>query len=70
MNMFELRIPFFRPLWRRIVVTVFCFGWAAMELVTNSPFWSILFGAIGGTAVWQLFLSGWPDQAQDDDHQS
>ncbi len=59
--MFELRLPFFVPLWRRVVVTAICLGWALFELVSGEPFWAILFGAMGVMALWQLFLSGWPE---------
>lgn len=61
MTMFELRVPFFIPLWRRILTVAVCFGWAGFELMTGAVFWAILFGAFGVTALWQFFLSGWPD---------
>ena len=64
MSMFELRVPFFVPLWRRILVMVICFGWAVFELMTGAVFWAILFGALGATAAWQFFLSGWPASSE------
>lgn len=70
MKMFELRVPFFFPLWRRMVVTVICFGWAVMELATGSLFWTVLFVAMGGMATWQFFLSGWPEKTPDQDESS
>ncbi len=68
MNMFELRVPFFLPLWRRVAVTLLSVGWAILELVTGNLFWAILFGAIGAIATCQFFLSGWPDEASDQDN--
>jgi hypothetical protein len=65
MGLFELRHPFFRPLWRRWLVVAICFGWAAFELVTGSPFWAIIFGAFGATAVWQFFLTPWPEDDEE-----
>ena len=57
---FELQIDFFLPVWRRVVLLAVCFGWAAVEFLSGAPFWGIIFSALGGYALWQLFLSGWP----------
>lgn len=64
-NLFELRVPFFIPLWRRVLVTAICLGWAMLELVSGAPFWAVIFGAMGVTALWQFFLSGWPEKEKD-----
>ena len=56
MRLFELRVPFFLPVWRRVAITGICFGWALFELATGAPFWAVLFGALGAMALWQLFL--------------
>lgn len=61
----------FRPLSRRIVVTLVCVGWIAFEMFQDGDFWMIL--AVGATvyAVWSFFLSGhygpnaeWPEEAE------
>ena len=57
---FELQIDFFLPVWRRVILLVVCFGWAAVEFLSGAPFWGIIFGTLGAYALWQLFLSGWP----------
>lgn len=54
------RHPFFRPLWRRLLVVGVAFGWAAFELITGSPGWAIMFGAMGVYAAWQFFAV-WQD---------
>ena len=46
-RLFDLQHPAFRPLWRRVVITVLCLGWAAVEFASGSPFWGVLFGALG-----------------------
>jgi hypothetical protein len=66
MRLFELQHPFFRPLWRRVLVVAICLGWAVFELATGSPFWAIIFGALGATAVWQLFLTPWREDNSDE----
>lgn len=60
MKMFELRVPFFVPLWRRIALTGFCFAWAGVELLYGAPTWALLVGALGAFAAWQFFFTGWP----------
>ena len=62
----------FRPLYRRVIVTLFCAGWIAFEMFqSGGDFWMII--AVGATvyAVWSFFLSGhyradaeWPEEAE------
>ena len=49
--MFDLTHPFFRPLWRRICLSVFLVAWAAFEFATGSTFWGVLVGAL---AIWVM----------------
>ena len=63
MQLFELQIDFFRPVWRRVVLVAICLGWAVFEFMTAAPFWGIIFGALGVYALWQLFLCRWPDDS-------
>jgi hypothetical protein len=44
-------------MWRRVLVVGICLGWAAVELVTGSVFWAILFGAAGVYCAHQFFLA-------------
>ena len=55
--MFDLDHPFFRPLWVRALVVAVCLGWAAFEFATASPFWGILFGAVGVYAAYRFFVT-------------
>ena len=55
-TMFDLQVPFFVPLWRRVLFVVVCLGWAIFEFVTGSPGWAILFGAAGLWCVYQFFV--------------
>jgi len=63
MALFDLQAPFFLPVWRRVVVATICIGWAVFEFATGAPFWGVLFGAIGSFAVWQFFLTAWPEES-------
>lgn len=49
--------PFFRPLWRRIAVVVFCAAWAAWELYNNQPFWATLAGGMAAYAAWMYLIT-------------
>lgn len=60
MQLFELQIDFFLPLWRRVALVAVCLGWAMVEFGTGSPFWGIIFASLGAYAIWQFFLDGWP----------
>lgn len=54
--MFDLRHPFFRPLWSRALVTGLALGWALVELSAGNTGWALLFGAAGGWCFYQFFV--------------
>ncbi|MBE3636851.1 hypothetical protein [Mangrovicoccus algicola] len=53
----DLNHPFFRPLWRRVLITVFCLGWALFEAVAGGPFWAVLTGGLGLWCAWGFFVT-------------
>jgi len=63
MSFFDLQIPFFIPVWRRIILVSICLVWAGVEFVSGASFWGILFTGLGALAAWQLFFDGWPENA-------
>ena len=54
--MFDLDHPVFKPLWLRVIIVAVAIGWASFELVSGSPFWAILFGALGTYAAYKFFI--------------
>lgn len=58
----DVRTPFFRPAWRRALITGFSLAWAAVEASNGNVFWTILFGAAGLYLVWAFFIA-WDDSA-------
>lgn len=64
--MFDFSHPFYRPLWRRILIVAVCLGWALVEMTSGSPGFALLFGAAGGYAGWRLLIA-WPPKMQDDE---
>lgn len=59
-RLLDLNHPFFIPLWRRVLIVALCLGWAVVEIVGGSPFWAILFGAIGLYAGYAFFFDFHP----------
>ena len=39
------------------MVVVVALGWALYEFLSGTPFWGILFGALGGYAAWRLLVT-------------
>ncbi len=67
--MFDFGHPFYRPLWRRVLIVALCLGWAVVELVGGSPGFAMLFTAAGTYAGWRLLVA-WPPNIQDDEDPS
>ena len=56
MSFLDVQLPFFRPLWRRVITTAVCLAWAAVELLSGALMWAIIFGAAGFYLAWQFFV--------------
>ena len=65
-NLFELRVPLFRPMWRRVVLVIALFGWGLMEYVNQNPLWAMVFFAVGVMASYQYFFA-WKDPVEESD---
>ena len=57
MQLIDPSHPFYRPLWRRVLIVAVCLGWAVVEGVTSEPFWALLVGAVGIYAAWMLLVN-------------
>lgn len=42
-----------------------CFGWALFEYMNGAAGWAVLFVLLGGYALHQFFLDGWPEKDSD-----
>jgi len=67
MALFDVQHPFFKPVWRRVAVVVFCFGWALMEWFQANGFWAIVFGSIGVFCAYEFFVVFDPDKSDRSD---
>jgi hypothetical protein len=62
MKFFDLRHPFFLPLWRRIATVAFTGLWAGVEFVMGSPGWAVMFGAIAAYCAYMFFIAFDPSE--------
>ncbi|HCQ66592.1 MAG TPA: hypothetical protein DIU07_16230 [Rhodobacteraceae bacterium] len=63
--MFDLQVPFFIPLWRRVVTVGLTLGWAGFEVLNGAPAWGLLFCAAGLYCVYQFFVIWDPKEEED-----
>lgn len=56
MKLLDVQDEFYRPLWIRLLITVFCFAWAGFEFTSGSPFWGVLFAGLGCYCAYQFFV--------------
>jgi hypothetical protein len=55
-RLFEVRHPFFRPFWRRLLVSGLCMGWTMFELSNGETLWAMVFGACAVHLFLQFFV--------------
>ncbi len=60
-NMWNVKTPFFRPMWRRLLACVLPGIWAVVELTIGNPMFGALFVACAGYLVHQFFIVFNPD---------
>ena len=56
--------PMFRQIWVRVGTVALPLAWAAFEFAGGTPFWGVIFAALGIYALWELFLRR-PDERND-----
>ncbi|MDP4823141.1 MAG: DUF3329 domain-containing protein [Aestuariivirgaceae bacterium] len=55
--------PFYRPLWRRVVLTSLVVGWAGVEIfIAKDGFWAAIAVGISLWFAWELLIS-WKEPA-------
>jgi hypothetical protein len=57
MHLIDPNHPVYKPLWVRVLIVAFCFGWAIVEAFGPQPFWSVIAAALGIYAAWMLLLT-------------
>ncbi|MCC6206466.1 MAG: DUF3329 domain-containing protein [Hyphomicrobiales bacterium] len=56
--------PFFRPLWRRILLVAVCVGWSIFEFSMDAPTWGYIALAFAAYGAWQFLLNYKPPAEQ------
>jgi hypothetical protein len=56
MRFLDLRHPFFLSLTVRVLTVAVAGGWAAIELLTGSPGWAVLFASVAAYCVYHFFI--------------
>lgn len=65
MKFFDLRHPFFLPLWRRIAAVGIAIGWLVLELVAGSPGWAALCAIVAVYFAYAFFIAFDPAEYKD-----
>ena len=59
--------PFFRPLWRRVALVVFCAAWTLFEFLTDGGIWVMMAGGMTALGAYQfLYAYKLPPEATGD----
>lgn len=66
-KLFDLRLPFFAPLWKRALTVGITAGWGLLELLWGNPGWAILFGCLAAYCTYEFFVVFDPDNYTDDE---
>ncbi len=66
-QLFDLRHPFFNPVWRRVAMTLFIGVWAIVEFVNGTPTWGAIFAALAVWCTWTFFVT-WNGPIEDTDN--
>lgn len=56
MNFLDVKHPYFRPLWVRLLITGLTLAWAFLELFMGHTIWFALFFLCGAYLVREFFL--------------
>jgi hypothetical protein len=48
--------PFYRPLWRRVLIVAFCAVWTGVEFYNGASTWGFIFLAVGAYAACSLLI--------------
>ena len=63
---FDIRSPFFQPLYRRIIVVLALAGWGLFEARSGNTYWAALFLAVAVYCGYVFFVN-WHFKEDDDE---
>lgn len=62
---FDLRLPFFLPLHRRVLTTGVLVVWTGVELFNQNAGWAVMFGEMALFTAYEFFIAFDPANYQD-----
>ena len=68
-KLFDVAVPFFLPVWRRILAVTIPVLWGLFEFSAAEPLWRLIFVGMGGIAGWRFYIADWAEvaaQAEED----
>ena len=65
-KLFDLAVPFFLPLWRRVLAVTVPILWSFFEFSTANYFWGLIFMGLGGIAAYKFWIADWEAVATED----
>ncbi len=66
MKLIDMDHPFYRPLWRRVLIVASCAAWTAYEFYNGEEMWGMIFLAITAYAgSWLLLFFKPSDKPRD-----
>jgi hypothetical protein len=57
--------PFFRPLWRRVALVLFCAAWSVFEFWNGTQIWGTFAGGMAVYGLWMFLLNYKPPAESD-----
>jgi hypothetical protein len=54
-----MAIPFFLPMWRRVLAVAVPVLWAMFEFAAGEALWGVIFAGLGGMAAWKFWKADW-----------
>ena len=64
-GLFDVDVPFFLPLWRRVVVVAIAVCWGLFEMSSGATFWGMIFVGMGAIAGWRFYIADWASVEKD-----
>lgn len=64
-RLFDVEMPFFLPVWRRIAVVAVAVCWGLFEISTGALFWGMIFVGMGSIVGWRFYTADWSAVAED-----
>ena len=58
-KLFDLEVPFFLPVYRRVLAVVVPILWSFFEFSNGAVFWGLIFVGLGGIAAYRFYNADW-----------